>query len=80
MNLRPEFIPELQTYLHMNDAFLSCLVVMHYYWYFLMCKVTWRVMTRAKVLDIHNDVTKKLRDEKVKPDVASKQREERVKD
>ena len=55
MNVRDEF-SHLQTYLNMNEIFLSCLVAMHFYWYFLMVKISWRVISKGVVKDTHNDV------------------------
>ena len=56
MNLRPDFA-FLSTFLAWSDAFLSCLYAMHCYWYFLICKITYRAVMKGVVKDIHNDVT-----------------------
>ena len=40
----------------MNEAFLWSLIAMHYYWYFLISKMTWRALTKGEVKDIQNDV------------------------
>ena len=56
MNLRPEFA-FLWPILAWSDAFLMCLYVMHCYWYFLICKITYRAIFKGVVKDIHNDVT-----------------------
>ena len=56
MNLRPEFA-FLWPYLSWSYAFLSCLYALHWYWYFLVCKITYRAVTKGVVKDIHNDVT-----------------------
>ena len=54
-SLRPEF-SELWTYWRMNGAFLWALIAMHYYWYFLIVRMTWRALTKGVVADDHNDV------------------------
>ena len=55
MNLRADF-DFLSTYLFWNDTFLLCMLGLHYYWYFLICKITYRVITKGVVKDIQNDV------------------------
>ena len=55
MSMRPEF-SDLWTYWHMNFAFLWALIAMHYYWYFMIVRMTWRAVTKGVVKDDHNDV------------------------
>ena len=55
MSTRPES-SDLRTYWRMNAAFLGALIAMHYYWYFLIVRMTWRALTKGVVRDDHNDV------------------------
>ena len=59
INLRPEFT-FLSSYLAWSDAFLSCLYAMHCYWYFLLCKITYRAVMKGVVKDIQNDLSANL--------------------
>ena len=54
-SMRPEF-SDLWTYWRMNAAFLWALIAMHYYWYFLIVRMTWRALTKGVVRDDQNDV------------------------
>ena len=48
----------------MNEAFLWALIAMHYYWYFMIVRMTWRALTKGVVKDDHNDVAGAAADEK----------------
>ena len=41
----------------MNEVFMWALIAMHYYWYYLIMRMTWRAVTKGEVKDTHNDVT-----------------------
>ena len=56
MSMRPEF-SHLWMYQLMNEAFLWALIALHYYWYFLIVRITWRAVTKGEVKDTHNDVS-----------------------
>ena len=56
MNLRPNF-DFLSSYLRWNDIFLTCLLALNYYWYFLMCRIAYRAIFKGEVKDSQNDVT-----------------------